>query len=482
MIFLFGDYGVYNRNAAILGIKELFDGRSMPCQIITPTLDPKFQRNRAAQASNFLNGSIWSIYDCFTGRMMREDRVITPADYHAPSEYKPTAGPGSRKFVKYGGETIELVVRVDGTVESADYYENDHLIKRDSYDDGGCLVSQEYPLGEEDVHAKILDQRGDPIFELYLIGKYRKVGKVKFVPENLDFLSENEFWKWAFERLVDIKTPEDKFFIMNEAFRKAIQTANFKNNGVYLLQTAAFDENNSKDLMFDHYEKLIFNSHDELNKVAVKFDEKTDSKLYWNNFIAFDRIAPNYQTDLFPVYLNLGTESETVNFSDVADFIKTSLDEEEKVRFVIEFSLLRNQVDFLALLAEKGLSEEVIRRRISPLTRPWPEKIRAEMSRAILYIHYQNQEVLSLTLSTAIAAEKPILAIQGDPLLTDYLDEDNGKVITDASVARLIKQAIYDIEYIRYVAPDPAKQRKLLSPETTMWRWNNIFSDTGTKL
>lgn len=482
MIFLFGDYGVYTRDAAIYGLKGLFDENDVPCQILTLTLDSKLQRNRAAVASGFKPGSIWSIYDAFTGRMLQEDRKYTPMNYEAPKDYKATAGVNSKKYVKFDGSAIELVTRTDGTIESVEFYEGDHLVRRENYDDGGYLVTIEYPLGEEDIHTKIIDQRGNVIFELYQIGKYRKVGKVKFVPENIDFLSENEFLKWAFERLVTVKNPADKFFIVSEPFRKAIQTATFDKSGVYLLQTAFFNENNSKDIMFDHYEKIIFNSYDELNKVMIKFDEKTDSKLYWNNFLALNKIVPNYEIDKFPVYLNLGKESDSVKFADVIEFVKTAIEEEPKVRFIIEFSLLRDQVNFLSGLTEAGLTEEMVKERVVPLTRPWPERVAEEMAKAVLYIHYQNAEILSLPLATAIAAEKPILALPGDPLLTDYLEEENGKVISDTSVSRLIKQAIYDIDFIHYVASDPSRKRESLSPENTMARWNTIFEDEEIKI
>ena len=92
MIFLFGDYGVYNRNAALFGLKGLFDKNDVASQILTPTMDLKLQKNRAAMASGFAAGSIWSIYDAFTGRMLQEDRRLTPREYQAPDEYKETAG------------------------------------------------------------------------------------------------------------------------------------------------------------------------------------------------------------------------------------------------------------------------------------------------------------------------------------------------------------------------------------------------------
>ncbi|MDR0199488.1 MAG: hypothetical protein LBI43_02805 [Streptococcaceae bacterium] len=482
MIYLFGEYGVYNRNAAIYGVKSLFDKENEPCQVITPTLDPKLQKNRAAKASGFVAGSIWSLYDCFTGRLMQEDRFFTAEDYQAPQDYKRMAGLDSKKYGRIDGAEIELITRVDGSVDYIEFREAGHLVKRECYDDGGILSTIEYPLGEEDMHTEIVNAQGEAIFELYQIGKYKKVGKVKFVPEGLDFLSENEFWKWAFERLVEIKDPEDKFFILSDIFRKAIQTAEFERNGVYLLQTVAFDEAASKDMLFDHYEKLIFNSHDELDKVAVKFDEKTITKPFVNNFIASDQIMPNFDVDDFPVYLNLGSESDTVKFDEVAKFVKEALDAEPKVSFTIEFTLLRNQVEFLQKLAEIGVTQGTVQQRIQALTRPWPEKITEEMAKAFLYLHYQNPEIISLTLATAIAAEKPILALAGDPLLADYLDDDNGKLITDTSISRLIKQAIYDLDFIKYVAPKPSVSRQKLSSQETYARWQTIFADTIPKI
>ncbi|MDR0297301.1 MAG: hypothetical protein LBI11_01385 [Streptococcaceae bacterium] len=481
MIFLFGDYSVYNRNAAIYGVKRLFDAMGEAARIVTPTMDAKLQKRRAAAASGFTKDSIWSIYDCFTGRMTHEARVFMSENYRAPEGYEPAGGGVSKRFVAANGEEIKLLAAFDGRLEAVEFYSHNQLVKRENYDDGGYLSTIDIPMGE-DTHTKVVNQQGVAIFELYQVGKYRQVAKVKFVPENLNFLSEAEFWKWAFERLVAAKAPEDKFFIMNETFRRALVTASFSSENVYLLMTAPLDEHTSKDILFDHYEKLIFNSQNARKTVEFKFDEKTKSKLFWNNFIAADRVAANYTADSFSVYLNLGSASDTIDFDEAALFVKTVLDEEEKVSFTIEFTLLRDQVDFLKRLAALGLTDDVLRTRVTPLTRPWPDKIAEEMARAILYLHYQNDEIVSQPLMTAIASDRPILALTGDSLLDDYVDDNNGKLISDTSLVRLVRQMLYDVEFIKYVAPAPQETRKRFDNQATMMRWRTIFEDKGRKL
>ncbi|MDR2975945.1 MAG: hypothetical protein LBV19_01350 [Streptococcaceae bacterium] len=480
MIYIIGEYGVYNREAAIFGIKSLFDREGIDCQIITPSIDIKQQKNRAAILSKFKAGTIWSIYDCFTGRTMLDEERLTPDNYEAPEGYIAEAGFASLHYRK-DNEKLELKLRADGSIESVEHFERDVLISRDVYDDGGQLVAHEYPLGE-DTLSKLLDMQGDTIFELYLTGKYRKVTKVRYVREKLDFLSEAAFWEWAFLQLLQNKQENDKFFILSEAFRKAIVTSNFSKLGVYLLPSHPLDENKLQDIQFDHYEKLVFNSHDELDKIAVKFDERTNSKLYWNNYITTEFLQPNYELNTFPVFLNLGSPSPTVDFDVVADSITEILTTEAKVSFAIEFTLLRDQVDFLNLLKSKGLSEEELKTRVTAMTRPFPETREAAMAASVLYIHYQNSEMISQPLMLAIAGEKPILALSGDPLLNDYLEDNNGKMISETSLARLIKQIIYDVEFIKYVAPNPGVTREKFSDTPTMERWVEIFDDKGQKI
>ncbi|GAB2024150.1 hypothetical protein OfM1_02200 [Lactovum odontotermitis] len=480
MIFIIGEYGVYNRDAAIFGIKSLFDKKGIDCQVITPSIDIKQQKNRAAALSNFKQGTIWSIYDCFTGRTMLDEERLTPADFEVPEGFLAETGFASLRYQKKG-EALELKLRADGSIESVEHFERGELVSRDVYDDGGQLVAYEYPMGE-DTLSKLLDMRGDTVFELYLTGKYRKVTKIRYVREKLDFLSETAFWEWAFLQLLKNKQDNDLFFIMNESFRKAIVTSNFSKIGVCLLVTQPLDENKLQDIQFDHYEKLIFNSHDELNKIAVRFDESTSSKLYWNNFIATELLMPNYELETFPVFLNLGSPSDTVNFEEVAESLIEILETEAKVSFTIEFSLLRDQVDFLNLLKSKGLTDEEIKARITALTRPFPENRATAMAASILYIHYQNSEIISQPLMLAIAGEKPILALKGDPLLNDYLEDNNGKMISETSLSRLIKQIVYDVEFIKYVAPNPDLTREKFSDKPTIERWLEIFDDKGQKI
>ncbi|MFV0556009.1 MAG: hypothetical protein ACK5LM_02760 [Lactovum sp.] len=480
MIYLIGEYSVFNRDAAILGVKSLFDKKGVDCEIITPSMDVKHQRNRAALTSGFDVGTVWSIYDRFTGRVTQEELRLTPENYQAPPGYQAQSGQGSLKYLN-GESTLDLKLRADGSIESIEHIEAGDLIDRFNYDDGGHLITVEYPLGN-DTHTKIVDAQGEPIFELYQTGKYKKVVKIKYLPMDLDFLSEAMFWEWAFERLVEAKDSEDKFFIMNESFRRAIATSDFKKSDVYLLPMQTFDESFSRDILYDHYEKIIFNGHDEMKLVGKAFEDRTSSKLYWNNYISTDKIAANYGVDTFSVYLNLGTESELVDFNDVTAFVLETLKSEEQVSFMIEFSLLRDQVNLLDRFRASGVDEEMIQNRLQVMTRPLPEIRSAAMASSILYIHYQNPAMVSSPLMLAIAAEKPILALEGDPLLNDYLSDSNGKIISDTSVSRLIRQTIYDVEFIQYLAPELGIVRENFSDENTMRRWDQIFSDKGQKL
>ena len=256
MIYLIGEYSVFNRDTAILGIKSLFDKNGLECEIITPSIDIKHQRNRAATASDFEVGTIWSIYDRFTGRVAQEEEKLTPENYQPPTGYVAQTGLGSLRYIN-ADSVLELKLRVDGSIESIENIESSELVNRFNYDDGGHLITVEYPLGE-DTHTKIIDSQGEPVFELYQTGKYKKVAKIKYLPANLDFLSEAMFWEWAFEQLVAAKDPDDKFFIMNENFRRAIATSEFKKSDVYLLPMQSFDESFSRDILYDHYEKIIF--------------------------------------------------------------------------------------------------------------------------------------------------------------------------------------------------------------------------------
>ncbi|MDR0299588.1 MAG: hypothetical protein LBI13_05845 [Streptococcaceae bacterium] len=480
MIYLIGEYSVFNRDAAIYGVKKLFDKNDIEAQIITPTMDIKHQRNRAARLSAFEVGTIWSIYDRFTGRYIQEEKLLTPQNFEAPEGFVAQAGFNSLRYIN-ADDSLELKLRGDGSIEAVEHLENGELTQRDNYDDGGRLVTIEYPLGE-DTHTKIVDAQGEVVFELYQTGIYKKVVKIKFLPTNQDFLSEEMFWEWAFEQLVTNKFPEDKFFIMNERFRRAIATSNFSKYDVYLLPTEPFNEAQSRDILFDHFEKLIFNSHDELNKIAKHFDEKTTSKLFWNNYIATDKISSNFDVKTFPIYLNLGRESEAVNFQEVLKFVSETLQEEQQVSFVVEFSLLRDQVNFLAGLKALNFTDEIIKERVQAMTRPFPETRSDAIAKSVLYIHYQNPEIISAGLMDAISAEKPILALGGNPLLNDYVNDSNGKIISNASVTRLIKQVLYDVEFIKFVSPNPEAMREKFSEKQTMARWNKIFSDEGRKI
>ncbi|GAB2026470.1 hypothetical protein [Lactovum odontotermitis] len=476
MITIIGDIGIFNSNPVLIGIKSLFDQKSqLETQIITPNII--YDRNRIARFNNFRQVSVWSVYDFFTGRMNVPERPFKPEDYQIPDGYQPEIAPVVKKFHRKDGARIELETKYSGNISVVNFYDSDgKLSQRIFYDDGGYMLSLEIPTDEtgKNKNQTLFSPDGTKIFELEILA-YR-ISKIHYLPDDLFFEGLDDFCSWAFVRLLSEKLPEDKIFVAQDNFRKSLLYTTFNPEGVYLIADSLISGAEDRDILLDHYEKVIFNVKSDREAVAEKFDGKTIAPLVWNNFSAPDELTRDFSSAP-QIYFYIGRESDGVKFEVLTNIFTDLLNSLPDLHLILHFVYPYDPPKIVDQL------EENLRARVTSLARPFPYRMLEETAKTDMYIYISNPEAVPpLSLSYAIAGQIPILTLLGQPAIDTFVNTDNGRSVSYEQLSTVIKRAFSLPEGYFELADDPKRVREYFSPESTLVRWQKIFMEQESKL
>lgn len=459
---LIGDIGVFNNNPALLGVSSVLE------EVEIATTHLVFDRHRIEANKGFEPGSVWSIYDHFSGRMELAERAFRLSDFQAPEGYRPELGLDSRRYLAEAGKSLSLETYPDGQISAVSYFEKAELVKKEVYDDGGILAAVEtYEPGER-VIAELYGT-----YKISFVGAFRRIASILYLPENLTFDSQEAFWLWAFEGLVEQKKPEDKLFVLHEDFRRAVRLAKFERKNIYLLATEFLENKPDEDLFFDHYEKVVFNVSPDMAAVEKKFAQKTQAKLYWNNFIPAEHLERDFSSAR-QLYFYIGWESELVHFERLAELLNQLLAFDAELVLVLHVLSRQAHDYFSEKLSDLG--------RVRLMIRPFPAPMRENVKKSEFFIYYQNPEaVSSFALTDAIGLGIPILALAGNAMLSDFVQAENGKMVHPSQFLELIKRSLTIPHFYAALASNPSHMQAKLSPEATQKRWQAIFADGEDK-
>jgi glycosyltransferase involved in cell wall biosynthesis len=475
MITLIGDIGIFNNNPLLIGIKSLFDQHSqIETQILTPTVI--YDRNSIAEANHFRQVSVWSIFDCFTGRMVVPERHFRPEDYQPPQDYQPEIAPVVKKFFREDKARIELEVKHFGNLSAANFYDSDGKLARKAlYDDGGYLSSLEIPSNEnvQDKQLILYSPEGNIVFELEI--HYYRISKVHYLPEDLLFERLEDFYSWAFLSLFASKKSSDKIFVAQNNFRQALLYSAFDPEGVYLIADTLISGAEDRDIFADHYEKVVFNVKSDRDALAKKFEGKIKAPLVWNNFSAPEKLCRDFSSEP-QIYFYIGQESEEVRFDLLLKVFDDLLRSNPELKLILHFAFPYDPPKILDQM------DENFRERLTILTRPFPHRMREEISKTDLYVSLSKPEAIPpLSLNDAISAQIPILAVLGQPALSTFVNEDNGRRVGYAQLENVTKRALELPKDYFELADDLSAVRQYFSPESTLARWLDIFAENGNR-
>ncbi|GAB2026028.1 hypothetical protein OfM1_21010 [Lactovum odontotermitis] len=476
MITIIGDIGIFNNNPVLIGIKTLFDQKSqLETRILTPSII--YDRNTIAKVNNFRQVSVWSIYDYFTGRMNAPERPFKPEDYQIPEGYQPEIAPVVKKFHREDGARIELETKYSGNISVVNFYNADgKLSQRISYDDGGYMSSIEIPTNEngQDKNQTLFSPDGNKIFELEIVA-YR-ISKIHYLPEDLFFESLDDFYSWAFVRLVSEKLPEDKIFVAQENFRKSLLYTTFNPDGVYLIADSLISGAEDSDIFLDHYEKVVFNVKSDREAVAEKFEGKTDAPLVWNNFSAPDELTRDFSSAP-QIYFYIGRESDGVKFEALTNIFTDLLNSMPELKLVLHFVHPYDPPKIVEQL------DENLKERVSAIIRPFPRRMLEETAKTDMYVYISIPEAVPpLSLNYAIAGQIPILTLLGQPAIDTFVNTDNGRLVSYEQLSTVIKRAFSLPEGYFELANDLVRVREYFSPAATLERWTKILEEHENKL
>ncbi|GFH40948.1 hypothetical protein [Pseudolactococcus insecticola] len=461
MTLIFSDFGMFNHNRTVIGVQPV-----LGATVITPHL--LVMKNAAARAHNMPFGSVWSIYDLFTGRQAVRDVALKVADLQISDDY---ARETPETFTSADGRKILVTLRDKAFVGEVQYFDvAGKLTQKDIYDDGGFLMSRETPIAPDVVRAELLDAGGQPIFELTRRGRWGQISKVKYVPENLSFDSENKALRWAFEQLVAKKSTDERFLVASTQMREALRESWYEPKGVALLLTERFSK--SLDILFDHYEAVVFNNQADLKQAQLDYGERTQAKLAWNNFIASDHIQRTFTADHRQIYLTLGAASEALNYEKIADKIKEIFDYQPDLRMIIQVDGRKSRDNLVPHIKWRG-AEQLD--KIEFYANPNTSFIKRKITESMLVINLTEHDLVAFDVAMAIAAHIPVLGLKDNAVMQTYISDDNGKLVSMDQLAMVAKEAVANLGFYSRLADDLARKQETLSSDKTAERWSEIL-------
>lgn len=471
-VTLFDDFGMYNHNPIVLGVKGLFDRKGLPAQVITT--HNIVMKQAAASVHHMPLGSVWSIYDYFTGRISAFERPNKISDFIAPQGYQPLVALDNKKFVDSANDTnyLTITTRPNGDVDMVTYYEGDQELYREGYDDGGQLNYREYHKNNG-FRVEYPDQYGNVIFNINQNGK-RQIESIAYLPEELVFDGEMPFLTWAFERMVQLKSDKDRFFVVNRQLREALLHADFNRNGVYLLPTENMGKR-ADDILLDRYEKVISNVQSEVDDMADRFSERTESKLYWNNFIPTDVMAKRYDAERKWIYLNIAPVAD-LDYGHLATALGQVYQAVDNVGFVAQFQSRYDRDRFLESI--NALEIEGLREVIEHDINPKPDLLSRKLAKSRVYVETHLQGLVSSEIIKAIGLQIPIIARpEIKPELRTYINDQTGKLVAMPQLSDVLIEASQSLAFYASLAEDLKAKALELSDDATFQRWCDILQD-----
>ncbi|GFH43003.1 hypothetical protein Hs30E_15540 [Lactococcus hodotermopsidis] len=461
MNLIFSDFGMFNHNPTVLGTQPVLNA-----QVITPHI--VVMKNAAARAHGMTFGTVWSIYDLFTGRREFADKVLKVSDLTLPGGYTRET---PHRYVNVAGEKITIGIRDGEAVSDVQYFNKDNqLTQKEIYDDGGFLMSRETPFAPDTIKAEMLDTAGQPIFELLKVGRWGAISQVTYVPDNLIFENESKFLRWAFEQLVARKSATDKFFVASNQLRDAIRESWYKPQGVILLMLEPFVK--SLDILFDHYETVVFNDEFNLNNAINTYGERSESQFVWNNFIPTDLIHRNFTADNRQIYINLGAGSQLLNYEKIADVIKEIFDYQPELRIILQVNGRRSRDAMVAHINWRG-KEQL--EKVEFYANPNPSFIKRKIAESMLYIDLMENDMVSHNIALALSAQIPILSLKENEPAKTYVSDETGKVVAFNQLAMVAKEAVANLGFYSRLADNLEAKQQFLSTQKTAERWRTIL-------
>jgi len=468
MIYLISGLNPWNR-----GIKPLYaamDTQNIDSKILLPIPGGGLSPLAAAKQHDTKFGDIISIMDALTNRINLQPRSFTLEDFAIPQGYQ--ASEDVRKFV--GPDNKHLIVDLNhytNMITAVTYFENDTWVKREVYDDFGWLSRFEFPTEVDELTKRnlALDSQGNPVVEYTVSGKYQKLSKIIYLPENKEVDGEVEAYGWMVAKLIQNKKPEDKIVILDPVIRAGLSKYDFNPSNVYLInQDANIINSLSNETIMNELEKystVIFEHKKEADAFVQALEGKSSPQAYWNNYDSLDHTPQDY-TNGRHLFIYLGIHSEE-DMAVIINELSQVLDSDANIRLY----LCSNAAGTITYIHEH-FDEAKYGERVETIFGGSPEDRAKFVSQSDALISYIEGREAGLpdVISFAISSHIPIIHLPAYEGLEDFVTDDNSKTVERAELLPTMKAIVAQSDFREY-AKNPAAVQEAYSTARMNERW-----------